>query len=426
MTRRKRVCPKREGTENTEIRLTQTNVSDYINVRFNVRSVHYHHVTNKMVDGNSLEILVTGGSGFLGRGIVEALLEKHPEWNVSILDIQEPSPRLQRRIRRYIKADVSSAESVGNAFVGYTPNLVVHTAGIIPARKSRYSTNLKDWERVKAINYDGTKHVLDAAIASGCRHFVYTSSCTVVIDDLDHDYYGMDETVPVGLAKLHYGKSKGMAEAYVMSQEHVASGLAACALRPCTIIGPGDTAVISLLHDLIARNETYFIVGDGDNMYDFIYIDNAVHAHVLAIENLLTTKTGAGHVFFISNQEPVYFWDFLVYVWAQFGHIPRYRFRIPVSVAWLVGFIFECITRLTGGLSTLDRGSVKDGVRTQYSNNDKARSILGYEPKVGLAQGVRLSCEDYKKHLAAQAPKSTSNGTDQGTVMSNSTFEFFN
>ena len=421
MTRRKRVCPKREGTEDRTIIDTADSEQGAVlhEDPIYIRSNRCRHVTSKMVKGNILEVLVTGGSGFLGRGIVEALLEKHPEWSVSILDIQEPPPRLQRGIRRYIKADISSAESVNNAFADYTPNLVVHTAGIVPARKSRYSTDLKDWERVKAINYDGTKHVLDAAIASGCRNFVYTSSCTVVIDDLDHDYYGMDETVPVGLAQLHYGKSKGMAEAYVMSEQHVATGLAACALRPCTIMGPGDTAVISLLHDLIARNETYFIVGDGDNMYDFIYIDNAVHAHLLAIENLLTTKTGAGHVFFISNQEPVYFWDFLAYVWAQFGHVPRYRFRIPVSVAWRVVFISECVTLLTGAPSPRARGSVKDGVRPQYSNNDKVRSILGYESKVGRAQ-------DYKKHLAAEALKPPANGKHQGTVMSDSTFEVFN
>lgn len=364
-----------------------------------------------MATGKAVEILVTGGSGFLGRGIVQALLKNHPEWKISILDIHPPPQHIADRTAQFIQADITSAESVNNAFVDISPDLVVHTAGIVPARKFRYSTKKKDWERVKAINYDGTKHVLDAAMASGCRHFVYTSSCTAVIDDLDHDYYLMDESVPIGLATLPYGKSKGMAETYVMSPKHAEEGLIACALRPCTIIGPGDTAVISLIHDLIAKHETYFIVGDGDNFYDFMYIDNAVQAHLLAIENLLTTKTAAGEVFFISNQEPVYFWDFLVYIWAQFGHVPKYRFHIPIGIAWIAGFILEWITWFTGGASTLDRGSVKDGARTHFSNNNKAIRILGYQPKVGLAEGVRLSCEDYKKHLAAESQKSVNSGS---------------
>lgn len=255
------------------------------------------------------EILVTGGSGFLGRGIVRRLAEKHPEWHISVLDLHPPPPHLRKCISQFIPADISSAESVNNAFVEYSPDLVVHTAGIVPARRDRYSTCPKQWEKVKGINYDGTRNVLDAAMASGCRRLVYTSSCTVLIDDLDHDYYNMDESFPLGKAFLHYGKSKGMAEAYVLSPKHAENGLIACALRPATIIGPEDTAVMSLIHDLIGKGETNFVVGDGDNFYDWMYIDNAVQAHVLAVENLLTTKTAAGHAMFISNQEPVYFWD---------------------------------------------------------------------------------------------------------------------
>ena len=355
-----------------------------------------------MARKKALDVLVTGGSGFLGRGIAEALLDEHPDWNVSILDINPPLRSLQKRIFQFIQADITSAESVNNAFVEYSPDLVVHTAGIVPARKFRYSTKRKDWFRVKSINYDGTRHVVDASMAAGCRNFVYTSSCTVVIDDLNHDYYYMNETIPIGKATLHYGKSKGMAESYVLSTKLAEQGLKACALRPCTIIGPEDTAVISVMYDLIAKHETYFIIGHGNNFYDFMYIDNAVHAHVLAIENMLTTKSAAGQAFFISNQEPVYFWDFLAYVWVQFGHVPKFQIHIPANIAWVAGFALECFTWLTGRASTIDRGSVNDSVRSQFSNNDKARRILGYEPKVGLAEGVRLSCEGYKKHLAAQ------------------------
>lgn len=347
-----------------------------------------------------VDVLVTGGSGFLGRGIVKALLQRHSKWRITIMDLHAPQPDVQKQIVGFVRADITSTENVNEAFLNYKPDLVMHTAGIVPARDYRYSTNSKQWEKVKTINYQGTMNVLNATMASGCRRFVYTSSCTAVIDDLDHDYFNMDESVPLGHATLHYGKSKGMAEEFVLSKEHAAKGLKACALRPCTIIGPGDLAVISLIHDLIAKYETYFIVGDGDNLYDFMYIDNAVEAHVLAIENLLTTETAAGEAFFISNQEPVYFWDFLAYVWAQFGHVPAFQVHIPMQVAWVVGLILEVITWMFRLASTLDRGSVKDGVRTQYSNNEKAIRILGYVPKVKMAEGVRRSCEDYKRYLA--------------------------
>ncbi|KAK5173690.1 uncharacterized protein LTR77_002371 [Saxophila tyrrhenica] len=351
----------------------------------------------------SLEVLMTGGSGFLGRGIVERLLTQHPEWRISILDLHPPPDNLRKRIAQFIPADISSAQSVNNAFVEYSPDLVVHTAGIVPARKDRYSTDPKQWEKVKAINYGGTRNVLDAAMSSGCRKFLYTSSCTVIIDDLDHDYYNMDESIPVGRATLHYGKSKGMAESYVLAPELASLGLQACALRPATIIGPEDTAVMSLIHDLIRKGETYFIVGDGENFYDWMYIDNAVQAHILAIENLLTTQTAAGQAFFISNQEPVYFWDAFAFIWAQFGHVPKYRIHIPTAIAWFVALILEIMTWFTGNAPTIDRGSVKDGMRTHYSNNAKAMKVLGYMPEVPLTEGIRRACDGYKKHLAAQA-----------------------
>jgi len=349
------------------------------------------------------KILVTGGSGFLGRSVIRMLLERHPHWKISTLDIRPPEQHVDVQLDRVMLADIRSERRVKAAFGGYHPDLVIHTAGVVPARAFRYSTRDADWQHVKAVNYDGTRNVLLATMASGCSRFVYTSSVTAIIDDLDNDYHYMDESVPLGLAKLHYGKSKGMAETFVMSPEHAEKGLKACALRPCTNLGPDDTQVISLLHDCIAKGETNFIVGDGNNLYDWMYIDNAVHAHILAAENLLTTETAAGEAFFITNQEPAYFWDFLMFVWAQFGHRPAFQVHVPVALAMVVAFLLEWVSWALGLPTTLDTGSVKDGIRTQYASNEKAIHILGYRPIVGLSEGVVRTCEGYKRQLAAKA-----------------------
>lgn len=223
----------------------------------------------------AVECLVTGGAGFLGRNIIQTLLQKHPDWRITVLDLAPPPEEAiqqqqqqdwQRTVVGWLHADITSADSVKAAFQNYRPDIVFHCAGIVPARDLRYSRDSKQWEKVKAINYHGTVNVLQATLETGCRKFVYTSSCTAVIDDLDHDYYNMNESIPLGRATLHYGKSKAMAEQYVLSPEYAAQGLKACALRPCTIIGPGDVAVISLIHDLITKGETYFVVGDGNNL----------------------------------------------------------------------------------------------------------------------------------------------------------------
>jgi sterol-4alpha-carboxylate 3-dehydrogenase (decarboxylating) len=363
--------------------------------------VCYHNSRPPMTDETNFHVLITG-VGFLGRNLSLALRDRHPRWKIDALDIRPPDDQLRQSINTFIHADVRSEESVKTAFNGYIPNLVVHTAGVVPGRQCRYSTRPEDWERVRAVNYHGTVNVLNAAMASGCKHFIYTSSVTVVIDDLDQDYPNMNEkAAPTNLATLHYGRSKALAEAFVLSPSHAEKGLKACALRPCTIIGPDDTQVISLIHDLITKGETCFILGDGHNLSDWMYIDNAVDAHILAIENLLLgPQTAAGHAFFVTNQEPVYFWDFLACVWAQFGHTPRFRVHIPVQLAFVVAFILEFLTWLTGTPATLHRGSVKDGTRSYYANNEKAIRVLGYRPIVGMSEGVRRSCEGYKRQLA--------------------------
>lgn len=339
-------------------------------------------------------LLITGGSGFLGRNIVAGARRRYPAWEITILDRTSPSPETMQHVDRYLSVDVCSSNRVNEAFAqAGRIDIVLHAAGVVPARRLRYSTDKHHWEKVKAINYGGTKNVVAAVMASGCRRLVYTSSCTVLADDLKHDYCNASEKVPTGLATLHYGRSKNLAEEHVLSPFYREKGLKACALRPCTIIGEGDQAVISVMHDLIAKGETNFIVGDGNNMFDFMYISNAVDAHILAIENLLTTETAAGEAFFISNDEPVYFWDFLAYIWAQFGHVPRFRIYIPAAVAWFVGILLEWITFLTGKESTLDTGSVQDSIKTQYADISKARDVLGYVPRVGISEGVRRSCE---------------------------------
>ena len=370
-------------------------------------------IAQEMARGDSttgFRVLITGGCGFLGRSLALDLSDKYPQWTIDVLDVQSPDDHLKRKLDKFFHVDIRFDQSVNAAFINYHPDLVVHTAGIVPGRQYRYSTKEDDWGRVRAVNYDGTVNVLRATMASGCKRFVYTSSVTAIIDDLDHDYHNMNESTPTGFATLHYGRSKGLAEAFVLSAAHAEKGLMACALRPCTIIGPDDTQVISLIHDLIAKGETYFTIGDGNNLYDWMYIDNIVHAHILAIENLLPSgpQTAAGQALFITNQEPAYFWDFMLYVWAQFGHVPRFRVYIPTTLAVIIAFLLEVITWLSGTPPTLHRGSVKDAIRTHYADNGKAIKVLGYKPIVGLSEGIRRSCEGYKRQLAARAKSDAS------------------
>ena len=144
------------------------------------------------------------------------------------------------------------------------------------------------------------------------------------------------------------------------------------------------------------------------NMFDVAYVDNIADAHVLALENLLASKTAAGEAFFISNQEPVYVRDFMLAVWAHFGHRPPFQIYIPLTLAWFAGYCAEWLSWISGREAVLSRGSVEDAIGTRYSNNDKAIRILGYKPKVRLVDGLRLACDDYQRIMDTEAAKKDS------------------
>ena len=169
--------------------------------------------------------------------------------------------------------------------------------------------------------------------------------------------------------------------------------LATCALRPSVLFGEDDYQLIPSIHACIARGQTPFILGTGLNMWDVTYVNNVADAHVLAAENLISTKAAAGEAFFISNNEPIPVRDLCLAIWAHFGHFPPFELSVPKSLATLVGYVAESLTRLAGIPTTLSVGSMLDACGTRYCDGVKAKKILGYEPRVSIVDGLRLSCE---------------------------------
>lgn len=178
--------------------------------------------------------------------------------------------------------------------------------------------------------------------------------------------------------------------------------MATCSLRPSVLCGQGDYQLVPAIHACIAKYETPFIIGDGLNLWDITHVSNIADAHVLAAENLLSSRTAAGEAFFIQNNEPITFRDFCLAVWLHFGHAPPFEIRIPQGLAYLMGFACEMATWLMGTTPTLSRGSVQDACSVRYASGDKAKAILGYEARIGIEEAIRQSCEvsrDYTLYL---------------------------
>ena len=152
----------------------------------------------------ALSVLVTGGVGFVGAAIVDALCEKHPEWRISVFDLTVPAePKFDVE---YIMGDVTVESDVSKAIMKIRPLVIIHTAGLVPKLVDRYSR--KGQDRVFDVNVGGTRNVVSTAKNGGVQALVWTGSCASVTDDMTRQYPNVDERWPTPKRSLVYGESK--------------------------------------------------------------------------------------------------------------------------------------------------------------------------------------------------------------------------
>jgi len=317
------------------------------------------------------KVLVTGGGGFLGKAIVR-LLVATGDYTVKSFS-RKFYPELDSLGIQQIQGDISNIKKVECACKGV--NLVFHVAakaGVWGEYGEYYKTNVV-----------GTKNVLNACLKHGISRLVYTSSPSVVFDGSDAK--GIDESVSYPKSyHSHYSKTKAIAEQFVIKATQ--PGLKTIILRPHLIWGPEDT---NLVPRIISRARQLFIVGNGNNLVDTLYIDNAAHAHVLAAEKLLENPNLSGRIYFISQDEPVYLWDMINNILKAAGLKPVKK-KIPKQVAWLAGAVLELIfnTLRIKKEPQLTRFVVKELAASHWFDISAAKIDLGYAPGISIKDGL--------------------------------------
>ena len=331
-----------------------------------------------------MKILVTGGGGFLGGSLARKLLQCGNE--VTVLG-RKPYPEFKNFIR-CIKADVRDLSAMALAL--REQEVVFHTAaipGIWGNYDDFYSTDVQ-----------GTKNVIFACHENGVKKLIYTSSPSVVFSGLDME--NIDEQTPYPDKYLcHYPQTKAMAEKLVMTANG-SRELATVCIRPHLIWGPGDPHLLPRLIER-AKNKKLVRVGNGTNLVDMIYIDNAVEAHIKACEKLSFGGPVAGKCYFVSDGEPVILWEWIASLLEELK-LPAVTKSISFKHAVVLGGILEKVYKIfrIKKEPPMTRFLAAQLARSHYFNIDQARNDFGYEPVVTKKEGMKYLLNYYFSHLA--------------------------
>ncbi len=225
--------------------------------------------------------LVTGGAGFIGSTLVDALLAEN--WEVDVVDdLSSGRPaNLEQALgggARLHEVDIRDTEALTRTVAAARPRVIFHLAAQIDVRHS-----VTDPVSDARTNFQATYEVLEAARANGVEHIVYSSTGGAV--------YGAADTLPTPeTAPIRplapYGQSKYAGEGAVALYQRL-HGLGATVLRYANVYGPrqhplGESGVVAILCGMAMRGGTPVIYGDGRQTRDFTYVDDVVKATLLA------------------------------------------------------------------------------------------------------------------------------------------------
>ncbi|OAY71198.1 3beta-hydroxysteroid-dehydrogenase/decarboxylase isoform 2 [Ananas comosus] len=255
-------------------------------------------------------------------------------------------------------------------------------------------SSINNYQLHYSVNVEGTKNVIDACIECKVKRLIYTSSPSVVFDGV-HGIFNGDESMPFP-EKFNdsYSETKAEGEKLVI-KANGRNGLLTCCIRPSSIFGPGDKLLVPSLVTAARAGKLKFIVGDGNNLYDFTYVENVAHGHVCAERALAseeTAKKAAGQAYFITNMQPIKFWEFV---------------SLVLEVAHLVEWTYRALSRYGMPVPQLTPSRIRLLSCNRTFNGSKAKDQLGYEPIVSLEDGLKKTIESYS-HLRARPRKQIS------------------
>ncbi|MDA8138369.1 MAG: NAD-dependent epimerase/dehydratase family protein [Desulfobacteraceae bacterium] len=324
-------------------------------------------------------VLVTGGAGFLGSAIVRMLLAR----GEMVRTVSRGRyPELERLGVEHFATDLNDINALNQACRNV--EAVFHVA-------AKFGT-WGPYEEYYRANTLGTINVIQACKENGVSRLIFTSSPSVIFDGRDIE--GGDESLPYP-ARFEgpYPETKALAEQAVLAAAR--EGLPAIALRPHLIWGPLG---FHLVERILSRAKRLRLIGDGRNLVDTIYVDNAAWAHILAEQRLKENPSLSGRVYFISQDQPIAFGQMLNQILAA-GGLPPVTRKISPRSARVIAALLEGMYRLLRIPSEppLTRFQANAMAKAHWFNISAVKKDLGYAPIVSTEEGLRRLAEWLEK-----------------------------
>lgn len=305
-----------------------------------------------------MNILVTGGAGFIGSNITDAYIKLGHK----VIIIDNMSTGVKEYINpsaEFYEMDICD-ESIGEVFKKHKIDIINHHAAQIDLRKSvdnpKFDIN---------VNVIGSVNLLQNALEHGVKKFIFASTGGAIYGE--HDYFPADENHPTR-PYAPYGINKLTVEKYLFYYNHV-FGLDYVVFRYANVYGPrqnphGECGVIAIFTDKILKGTEPLINGDGLQTRDYVFVEDVVNANVLAL-----------------------------------GDTKPKIYNVGTTKETDVNYIFQRINKFAGTKFEEKHGPAKKGEqRRSVLSYEKLSSELGWKPKMDIETGLKITTEYFKNN----------------------------
>jgi len=307
-----------------------------------------------------MSTIVTGATGFIGSHIVRKLVERGENVKVLIRKTSNTKNIDDLNIEK-VYGDVLNKESLVTAFTGC--NTLFHSAGLVSFKRS-------DYKRMVDVNVTGAENVLSAAMESGVKKILFTSSVAAIGPETENSLISENTKFSIYDKEIGYINDKYDAEQ--VARDYIEKGLPVTILNPSVVLGPGDVNLSSTASVLWYCKKKF--PGYMDGTLNIVDVEDVAEGHILAAEK---GKTGERYILANANLTVFEYFKLL----EKVSGIKAPGLKIPYLMAYATAFLVErVIGKSFPNYTTMDLDSVILSKFNWYADNGKAVKELGFTP----------------------------------------------